>query len=123
MDLAKRIIEEKQRRLEKQKAGILESQKNEKEKKDYHGYWLSKTKLHKTMYELNLSEKVIYANLWLYADTDGHCWPSMRLQAEKLNLSKTTIQRNINSLKAKGFLKIEVKQGTQGKRHEYWLLK
>jgi len=123
MELAQRIIKEKERRLAQNKAGILESQKNEKEKREYHGYWLSKTKLHETLYDLDSIEKIIYENLWLYADKDRRCWPSIRLQAGKLNLDKNTVQKKIRLLETKGFLKIEVKQGTQGKRHEYILLK
>jgi len=123
MDLAQKIIEEKRKRLAQQRTGISKYQKDEKEKKDYHGYWLSKTKLHKTMYELDTFEIAIYENLWLYADKSGHCWPSIRLQAEKLRLDKNTVQTKIHSLEAKGFLKTEIRQGTQGKRFEYWLLK
>jgi len=123
MGLAERIIEEKEKRLRQRSDESLKYRTSKTEKKEYHGCWLSKTKLHGTLHDLDPVEKVIYLNLWLYADKYGHCWPSMRLQADKLNLDKNTIQKKIHSLETKEFLKIEVKQGTQGKRHEYSLLK
>ena len=123
MNLDEKIIEEKKKRLKQTQDESLKSRTPKTEKKEYHGCWLSKTKLHETLHNLDPTEKVIYLNLWLYADKYGHCWPSMRHQADKLNLDKGTIQKNIHSLETKGFLKIEVKQGTQGKRHEYSLLK
>lgn len=123
MGLAERIIEEKEKRLKQTQDESLKYRTSKTEKKEYHGCWLSKTKLQETLHDLDPIEKVIYLNLLLYADKAGHCWPSMRHQADKLNLDKGTIQRKIHSLETKRFLKIEIKQGTQGKRHEYSLLK
>jgi predicted transcriptional regulator len=94
-----------------------------KSNKAHYGITITKLKLHKGLYDLEPTEKVLYLDLWLYADKEGHCWPCMRELAENLHLDKNTIQKYIQTLKEKGFLRIEIKRGTQGKRFEYWLLK
>lgn len=101
----------------------LKRKSKDEYKKKIYGLKISKKKLFKQLLTLSLTEKVIWFGLRLYADKTGHCWPSMRRLAKDLGLHKDTIQRNIKSLKEKGYLKIEIKQGTQGKRFEYWLLK
>jgi len=92
-------------------------------KKKIYGLKISKRWWFRELLTLDSTEKVIYVGLRLYADKTGHCWPSMRSLAKDLGLHKNTIQKSIQALKEKGFLKIKIKQGTQGKRFEYWLLK
>ncbi len=92
-------------------------------KKKIYGLKISKRWWFKELLSITPTEKVIYVGLRLYADKTGHCWPSMRKLAKDLGLRKNTIQKSIQSLKEKGFLRIEIKKGTQGKRFEYWLLK
>lgn len=101
----------------------LDKWKKEKIAKKRYGFSITKTRLHKTLQGLNPYEKVVYINLWLYADREGHCWPSMRHQAKDLGLAVMTIQKHIQTLKKKRFLKIKTKKGKGGKRFEYWLLK
>jgi len=92
-------------------------------KKIPYGIKISKHRLFNDLYDLDPTEKVIYFGLCLFKDEKGYCWPSMRLLAGSLNLSKTTIQKYIWELKEKGFIRIETKKGEKGKRHGYWLLK
>jgi predicted transcriptional regulator len=100
-----------------------EHQEIKKSNKAHYGISITKKKLFNDLYDLNPYEKIIYFGLRLYADKEGHCWPSMRELAGKLNLTIKTIQKYIHTLKKKGFLKIEIKKGRGGKRFEYWLLK
>ena len=107
-----------------EKLNIWRKKETEKEyKKKIYGLKISKRWWFKELLTLSPTEKVIYVGLRLYADKTGHCWPSMRKLAKDLGLRKNTIQKSIQSLKEKGFLRIEIKKGTQGKRFEYWLLK
>lgn len=92
------------------------------EKKSY-GFVITKKKLFKDLYGLDPHEKVLFLALRLYADPRGHCYPSMRTLAEDLGLNKKTIQKYIQSLKRKEFLKIITARGRGGKRFEYELLK
>lgn len=93
------------------------------DKKRSYGINISKQKWFKALSGLSSAEKDIYVSIWLYADKEGYCWPSMRQLAEDLGLDKNTIQKHISTLKEKRFLKIKIKKGTRGKRFEYWLLK
>lgn len=95
----------------------------EQYKKISYGIKISKRRLFNDFQELDFPEKVIYIALSLFKDERGHCWPSMRLLADGLGCSKTTIQKYIWTLEKKRFLKIDTKRGKKGKRHEYWLLK
>lgn len=101
----------------------LKRKSKDEYKKKIYGLKLSKDKLFKQLLILSPTEKVIYLGLRLYADKKGHCWPSMRGLATDLDLDKNVIQKYIQALKEKGFLRIEIKKGTQGKRFEYWILK
>jgi len=100
-----------------------EHQEIKKSGKARYGISITKKKWLNDLYGLNPHEKVIYIGLRLYADREGHCWPSMRTLAKDLNLNKMTIQKYILTLKEKRFLKIKTKRGKGGKRFEYWLLK
>lgn len=94
------------------------------EKGKRYGYTICKRTLYDALHGLNPYEKVIYLALRLYADNRTNwCCPGMRELAEKLNLSKNTINKYISTLKKKKFLKIGIKRGRGGKRFEYWLLK
>lgn len=101
----------------------LKRKSADENKKIIYGLKISKRKWFSELLSLSPTEKVIYVGLQLYADKTGHCWPSMRKLAKDLGLTKNTIQKHIQTLGKKGFLKIEIKKGTQGKRFEYWLLK
>jgi predicted transcriptional regulator len=92
-----------------------------KSNKRHYGITITKKGLHEALQSLNPYEEVIYQDLQLYADKEGHCWPPMRELALNLHLDKNTIQKYILTLKKKGFLKIEIKRGRGGKRFEYWL--
>ena len=69
---------------------------------------------------INTPQRAIMLSLWLYAGRKGQCYPSMRTLSRELELDLTTIQRNIQLLKEKKFLKIERRKG---KFNLYILLK
>jgi len=123
MDLAKRIIEEKQRRLEKQKASILESQKTERETKKIYGFTVSKKRLRELLHGLKPIEKWIFVDLKLYENKEGYSWPGVRKMANDLNVNKDTITDNIPALEAKGFIKITRGKGKRGVKYRYLMLK
>ena len=54
--------------------------------------------------KLEPTKKLILMALADYADDDGVCWPSMNRLADKCNVSRRTILRNINVLKDDGIL-------------------
>jgi len=123
MELAKKIIEEKLKRLDQQRADAFRSRKIENKKRYWKGNLLTKTRLRDIYGPLNPYEIIIYEELGTYADAAGYCFPSMRTIAENRHIDKNTVKFYIHALEAKGFLKIGIKQGMRGKRHEYWLLK
>jgi len=123
VELAKEIIKEKLKRLAQQRTDAFESRKIEDKKRYWKGNLITKTRLREIYSPLNPYEIVIYEELGTHADAAGYCFPSMRTVAKDMHLDKNTVKFYIHALEAKGFLKIGIKPGTQGKRHEYWLLK
>jgi len=96
---------------------------NGKKKEGLGGFTLSKRKFFEGLHALNAVEKVVYIGLRLYANKEGHCWPSMRRLAKELALCLNTIRKTIHSLEQKKWLKIGRRRGKGGVRFEYWLLK
>lgn len=86
-----------------------------------YGFSISKYRLHSGLYGLSPVEKVVFLDLCLYRDRQGHCWPSYRTLAANLGLNIKTIQKTIKSLEQKGFLRIEKRWGEKGKAFGYWL--
>jgi Helix-turn-helix domain len=88
-----------------------------------YGFKVSKKSLHDELQSLSPAGYVVLLNLRLYADEQGHCWPSMRRLSEDTGLCLRAIQANIKKLSKNGFIKIETKKGRGGKRFEYQILK
>lgn len=88
-----------------------------------YGFNITKLKLKNTLYGLSSTEKLVYINLKLYTDREGHCWPSERLLAKDLGMDKNTISRNIRKLSERGFIRIEIEKGKGGKRYSYFIRK
>jgi DNA-binding MarR family transcriptional regulator len=114
---------EKLNRWYKEQKRKAQNNNLEKIRKIPYGLKISKRRFFNDLYDLEPHEKVIYIRLGLYQDREGHCWPSMRVLADDLNLNKNTIQKYIRKLEKKGFIKIDKKRGKRGKRFDYWLLK
>ena len=75
------------------------------------------------MKDLTPIQRSIYVSLKHYASNKGYCYPSNRLLADELNISKTTISRNIKILAKKGFIKITKTKTLKGLSNNYTLLK
>lgn len=57
--------------------------------------------------ELPAKEKFVLIMMANYADASGKCWPSLGTLAKETGLSKSTVQRAIQSLVKQGLVKIE----------------
>ena len=123
MATEKEIEEEKQKRLAQQVADNVKANKIREQVRGRANFTLTKKMLYERLHDLDPIAKLLYLALRLHAKKDGHCWPPMRFLATKLDLDKNTIQKYIHVLEQRKWLRIETKQGTQGKRFEYWLLK
>lgn len=58
----------------------------------------------------------LYAYLHDRADKDGKCWPSLQTISKDLALSKSTVKRAIEDLKAAGYIRTEQRWRTNGGR-------
>lgn len=123
MELAKRIIEEKKKRLAEQRGKEFKFSETRKEKQRIYGYTISKTRLRGVLHDLNVMEKWIFVDLKVYEDKEGYSWPGMRKIAGDININKDTPGPNILSLEKKGYIKIEVGKGKRGKKYRYKMLK
>ena len=134
MELAEKIIREKNRRLRQFRDAASKPKIDEaehEERKIYYGkkreYWrgnlITPTRLRIIYKPLDPYEIVVYHGLAIYADVTGYCWPSMRTLAKDLKIDKDTVNRCILSLQEKGFIKIKKTRGKGGARFDYWLLK
>jgi biotin operon repressor len=87
-----------------------------------YGYNITRFKLSNELHGLSDGELRLYIALRTFADSKGYCYPSYRFLARVCGCCKETIQKRIHSLKDSGhILTIEIKRGSGGKRHAYWL--
>ena len=57
---------------------------------------------------------VVYQYLRERAGKKGYCWPSIATMAEDIGMSKSTIQRALNDLEKRKFIKRENRWRTDG---------
>ena len=55
--------------------------------------------------ELSLQAKGVYSLICTFADKDRTCFPSIGLLADLCDVNPSTIHRNINKLKERGYIK------------------
>ena len=55
--------------------------------------------------ELSIQAKGVYSLICTFANKERSCFPSIALLADLCNVNPSTIHRNINKLKEKGYIK------------------
>ena len=59
-------------------------------------------------------EQLILIHIWAYANEDGVCWPSISRLCQDSSMSRSTVQRVLGRLIAKGILKKEQRKREDG---------
>lgn len=69
--------------------------------------------------------RTVYIYLHDRADKDGKCWPSLQTISKDLALSKSTVKRAIDDLRAAGYIRTEQRWRANGGRSSlmFYLLK
>ena len=82
-------------------------------------YWVA---IHTWVLDAGLSHNALcaYIGLASYADRAGHAWPSVGVVAERMSLSKRSVQRGIKELEELGLLQVRRPRGRES-TSEYWL--
>ena len=84
---------------------------------------LSKKRWLNDWHDLNIIQRTIMLELWLYAGNKSFSWPSQTLMARDLNVTTMTIKRNLKTLMDKSFIKVEKIRTSHGRHNKYNLLK
>ena len=84
---------------------------------------LSKKRFLTDWHDLNPIQREIMTDLWLYAGNKTYSWPGQPTLAKDLNVSVSTIKRNLKILAKKQFFKIELAKSSRGKYNIYHLLR